>query len=924
MPKFNAIQSNFTAGEVSPLMKGRVDINKYANGAAQVSNFVVKPQGGLWRRSGTNYDGTVKTSAKKTLIKEFIFSNLQEYVLEIGEYYIRVWYNGGFVETAPGSGIPLEVTTTYAESELFDLRFAQSADVMYITHSAHPPMKFQRLGANSFSFVQADILDGPYELPLADANMQMVGQTSVLDVTSGSPIFSTGWWTQAAITAMVGLSPSGYIKVTAAGHGLVVGDLCVVSGLKFLDTATGKKWHVPVPYGNGLQYVYAVAGNDVTIQGTSFVLPNTFYPGPITYDFSDAIIRKDGTRRQLSVYVETEWKLYTIERVKSTTVATLNELPVKDDLTDQVNLTYTATTTPPAPPGGTLVSNYDNVFSHEDLNKFVRDPQTGTWYKITGFTNGYTVSVTVANTVAYSWPYSTITYTKQVTGVLISLSHQFTAADYGRSIRLGFKSKWAWGKVLFTSGGAVILDIRESVPLTPQYWIVPNQFMVNNGVPDIVRLGSWCSALGFPQVVVFHEQRLMFMRNANKPQTVWMSYSADYENMEPSNLSDSVVTDAHAITYTLTSQRANPIIWAVSGSTLLIGTLGAEYQIKANALTSPITPTDIGIYPQTNHGSYPGTQAIKVGYAVLFTQRSARKLYELTYEFTLDSYVGKDTTVISEHILRQGGGVVAMTYQQAPAGIIWCALKDGTLASMTYDRSQDVAGWHRHSIGGGGLVESICSVLSEDGSEDVVYMVVKRTIGGVTKRFIEHVTQDFYPSTPQDKSLMQFLDCSQVYSGAPATNISGLGYLEGQTVQVVADGVKVADKVVAGGTITLDAPASVVVVGYSYRALLQVLPLEGGTANGTAQGNIKRINEITFRLLNSLGMKYGSDLNRLIDVEQRSISVDPMNQTPPFFTGDRRRSMPMEYNQTGQFYIIQDDPYPCNILAVFPDVHVYD
>jgi hypothetical protein len=144
------IQTNFTSGEVSPLIRGRVDVNKYFNGAEIIENFLVRPQGGLCRRSGTRFVNEVQNSDRFTRIYKFEFSALQAYVIEFGHLYIRIHKDGGTVEV---TGVPVEVVSPYNENQLRGLYFTQSADVLYICHPDHPTQKLVRLSHTSWSLI---------------------------------------------------------------------------------------------------------------------------------------------------------------------------------------------------------------------------------------------------------------------------------------------------------------------------------------------------------------------------------------------------------------------------------------------------------------------------------------------------------------------------------------------------------------------------------------------------------------------------------------------------------------------------------------------------------------------------------------------------------------------------------------------------
>lgn len=157
VPSVNAFQTNWSAGELSPRLYARVDVAKYMNGAHTVENMIVQRFGGARKRGGTQYINTAKGGACRLI--PFVFSVEQAYILEFGAAYIRIYTNGGIVESG---GSPVEVATPYTSAQLFDIQFAQSADVLYLTHPDHAPRKFSRTSATSFTLEEIEFKDGPY------------------------------------------------------------------------------------------------------------------------------------------------------------------------------------------------------------------------------------------------------------------------------------------------------------------------------------------------------------------------------------------------------------------------------------------------------------------------------------------------------------------------------------------------------------------------------------------------------------------------------------------------------------------------------------------------------------------------------------------------------------------------------------------
>lgn len=146
--KTTPIMLTFTGGELSPYLDGRVDIQGYFNGAKTMENFIPLPWGGVMRRPGTYYVAETKTSAKASRLISFQFSTTQSYILEFGDKYIRFYKDGG--QIIDGAS-PYEIVSPYAEADLFDLQFAQSADIMYIVHPSYKPQKLTRTGHTAWT-----------------------------------------------------------------------------------------------------------------------------------------------------------------------------------------------------------------------------------------------------------------------------------------------------------------------------------------------------------------------------------------------------------------------------------------------------------------------------------------------------------------------------------------------------------------------------------------------------------------------------------------------------------------------------------------------------------------------------------------------------------------------------------------------------
>jgi hypothetical protein len=279
-------------------------------------------------------------------------------------------------------------------------------------------------------------------------------------------------------------------------------------------------------------------------------------------------------------------------------------------------------------------------------------------------------------------------------------------------------------------------------------------------------LGAFSDTTGYPSCVTFYEQRLVFAGTEAQPQTLYFSRSGDYENMFENR--GGTIADDDAIIYTIASNQVNAIRFLSATRTLIVGTVGGEFSVSGGGSDDPITPTNILIKKQSNHGC-ANTDAIPVGNVTLFLQRAKRKIRELAYNFDVDGYVAPDMTILAEHISESGFN--EMSYQQEPNQIIWAVREDGQLAGLTYQREQQVVAWHRHIFGGSfGTGDSVCETVATIPTNDKEYqtwVIVKRTIDGVTRRYVEYINE--FDFNEDDNTEFNFLDSQLIYSGATTT-----------------------------------------------------------------------------------------------------------------------------------------------------------
>ena len=420
-------------------------------------------------------------------------------------------------------------------------------------------------------------------------------------------------------------------------------------------------------------------------------------------------------------------------------------------------------------------------------------------------------------------------------------------------------------------------------------------------------LGAWSDSTEWPRVVAFYSDRLFW---AGK-QRVWASVPSLYTSYTR-DFNGIVTTDA-SIWVIVSSGDVSNITWMASAQILLIGTSGGEFGLGAMTTSLPLGPANVHIIRQSKMRCRT-VQPEHVGTSVLYVQRAARKVLAMDYNFYLDRYDSTNQSRLAYHLTK--GGVFQIHYQAEPFQVLWAIRSDGQLLGYTFDREDQVTGWHRHIFGGSGVVESIASIPAPDGNRDELWLTIRRTINGVTKRYVEFMEKHYEPGDAQSSCF--YVDAGLTYSGGVAAVISGLSHLEGQTVSIFADGAVQPQATVTSGSITLSNPASVVNVGLPYTSQLITNRIDAGADIGTSQGKTKRISIATIRLVDTLGGEAGMNSGPF-DLLQPANPIINLDNPPSIYTGDiAQMAFPGNDETDCQVLIRQTDPAPMTVAGIFP------
>lgn len=408
------------------------------------------------------------------------------------------------------------------------------------------------------------------------------------------------------------------------------------------------------------------------------------------------------------------------------------------------------------------------------------------------------------------------------------------------------------------------------------------------------------SAGNYPGAVGYNEQRRCFAGTNNKPQNFWATRSAT-EN----NLSYSIPTrDDDAIAFRIAAREVNRIRHIVSLDQLLLLTSGGEWKV-APQNSDVLTPTSAAPKQIAAEGANNVQPAITSS-AIIYVQESGSRLREMKYQWEANGYQVKDISIMAPHLF-DAYTIVDMAYAKTPNKMVWAVRSDGRLLGLTYLPEHDVLGWHEHDTDG--LFESVACV--KEGSEHVLYAVVKRTINSRTVRYVERLhTRAFTDATDAF-----FVDSGLTYDSTATTTIRGLWHLEGETVAVLADAAEHPRVTVTAGAITLEAEASTVQIGLPITADVQTLPLTV-EAQAFGQDLDKNINEVALRVRETSGLNVGPSFTASDMVDMTTRTDEPYDSPPDLQTGVVDITVMPEWGNDAQLCIRQAAPLPVTILSM--------
>ena len=931
--------TNWTAGELSDRLDGRTDLTRYFNGAKTLENFIVYPAGGAARRPGTKFIHEVKTSANAARLIPFEFNTTtaNTYVLEFGNNYFRVYQDGGIVTesgktisgatqanpvviTASSHGFNngdhviigsvvgmtelngvtgivagkttntfqltdvdgtninstgytayssagtasriVEVTTTYTTAQIPELKVTQSADVMYITHSSHPVRKISRTSNTAWTISDVSFINGPY----LDENATTTTLTP--NARSGSSCTltaSASTFVSTDVGRFVKIY-NGYVKIdTFTSATVVVGtvqtdELGVAEILPSYASDT-------ISFVEGDPSATGSSHNDFIRDSAKQFVEEGFTEG-MTITASGASTSSGANNKDYEIVKVTsdELTLVPVDDVVAESAGSTITLVGKLNATTDWSLGAFSETT--GYPRACAFYEQRLVFAGT-----TSQPQT-IFFSVAGDFENMTESETDSSAMTYTIG-----------------SNQVNRILYLASAR---------AMVVGTTGGEFVVRASGTdEPITPTNVQIKQQATYGSADIQPVQAGSYT---------------LFVQRAKRKVRELGYVYDTDaYQAVDLTILADHV--SENGIVELAYQQEPFSVVWGATGDGRLIGmTYRREEQVVAWHQHKIGGRFGIATITLTDYDNISAGTTIKItdsaGTTTTFTSTasigSGTNFQVATNNNTSASNLQTIINAQSNLTATVSSNVVTVTEtSHGSTGFLTMVSSDTTRLTTTDE--------------GIAVVENL-SVIPGELNQDNLYMVVKRTINGTTRRYVEILSDiDF----GDDVSDAFFVDSGLSYSGSSTSSLTGIEHLEGQELAVLEEGAAHPDKTVSSGAITLDRATIKAHVGLAYNSTLKTVRLESGSISGTAQGKIKKIHSVVLRLFRTVGCSVGTSITNVDTIPFRD-SSDSTDTAVPLFTGDKSIEAASNWETEGAIVVQQTQPLPMTIVGIYPRVVVQD
>ena len=975
MARVQALQGSFVTGEISPRLQGNVLLESYKSSLGKCLNYVVVPQGAITRRPGTRYVTTTKNDAAVRLIP-FNYGQAQSYVIEAGAGYFRFFTADGVLMEGSSSSTPLEVTVDsdgdavpYAVGDLDELDVTQSADTLFIVHPSYRPYTLKRTGTYTWVFAKLELKHGPFDPVNVEDTVLHVDMTSgSLDKERMTDIIQTSDYIdvtnerfqvtkhpfvngQKVYFESSGTIPSGITEGSGTQYYIIN-----VTENTFQISATPGTEGAPVDITN-VQTGTLTIWKEFIPKDTTVTLTSYNLLSDVTFTQSNDKFNKtahgfaNGTKMRFVKKVPDA--AFTVETIYYVVSTATNDFQLSASegggaITASGSSTLTVTT---LYGNGILGINNDTGFQTTDVDRYIR-----------------------LNNEVYPhirWGYAQI-LTRTSTSVITAKVKEPLANEYTTR-------EWALGAFSGTTGYPRTIQIYQQrmvfagTTTEPQniYFSKTGDFN-NFATTEAFGKDSGDTDSTGAKIIteqIFNDNAITLQISSDTVDLIeWLNedarlsigtsggifqvYGSDTDNtLTPFNFTIQKITDWPSEDTALPQKIGNNLLYVQQNGRNVRELIFDNEQERYSADDISIRSENLTQYgiEELAYQDQP--------HALLWCRKADGKLACCTYvrnqqvigwhQHQIGGTHTEETSTYGTHAkVERMVSIPRTNYDQ-----MWFVVKRSiNLGTVTANASTDKLTLNGHGMVNGTRVRfsTTASDLPGGLAVDTNYYVintetnafkVSTTSGGsavnitdtgtgthtvkmMDRRYVEYMDK-FYDSSETNADAAHFLDGGAIYSGGSTSSITGLGYLEGESVSIYGDGAAQPDRTVASGAITLELAASRAHVGLSYNSDVQTLPLAIGTADNTSVGNQKRIHRIIVRFHESMSLSYGMDSSDLTDATFRR-GGDLLSTALDLFSGDKELVFPSNYDTLGQAYLRCSQPFPSTITLLALDYETND
>ena len=838
----------FNRGLISSLGLSRQDIKRVAMGASIMINWIPRVLGSMSLRPGLKYIGATYLNHRVKFLP-FIFSTADTALIEVTDFIIRIWINDALI-TRPA--VTAAITNgTFAAN----INSWTDADDSGATSSWNASGYMQLVGngtARAIRYQQVTVNE-----PGVEHALRVTVTRGPLTMKVGSTVNGDDYVRETIIgagTHSLAFTPSSnfYVQFESSRISMILIDSCTLeaSGIMTLPSLwpEASLGSIRPTQSGDIVYCACAGYQQVKISRRAArswsvelyqpedgpfrvinVTPTTLTPSAFTGNITLTASRP--TFR--STNVGSLYKIISIGQSVSVTISAENTFSNAIEV-EGVGATRAFTV------------NISGTFAGTVRLQYSLDSDTGPWTNASTGTYSWTAPVTT--TYNDTWDNTTAWWRIGI------MTGQYTSGSAVCALT------YATGSII---GILRITDYTSSTVVSAEILTA----LGGTTATDLWHEGEWSDRRGWPTSNTLHEGR-MWWAGQN---SIWGSVSDAFESFD-----DETVGDSGPLNRTIGAGAVDTINFLLSLQRLIIGADGAEFSAKSSSLDEPLTPTSFNVKISSSQGS-AAVLPVKLDQSGVYIQRGGIRVFEVTFDVQSYEYGSVDISQLvpdigSPEIVRLGG-------QRQPDTRLHCIRSDGTVAMVTFDKTEQVNCWYE--IETDGDIEDVVIMPSEAGdTEDSVYYVVKRTINGSTVRYLEKWANE---TDCRGATLNLQADSFVTFTG-PSATITGLSHLEGEEVIVWADGDDLSPDVagtqttytVSGGQITVGQSVTSAVIGLPYTAQWQSTKI--GSSEQVALNQGKKINHIGLVMawVHAKGLRYGTDftyahMNDMPEIERGTL-----------------------------------------------------